>query len=53
LVELIEQCLAQDPRPAYQQPTPERRYGARLWDVDVQWHYPQPGCIQVLDITLP
>ncbi|PZW62909.1 tRNA-Thr(GGU) m(6)t(6)A37 methyltransferase TsaA [Pseudomonas sp. URMO17WK12:I1] len=53
LVELIEQCLAQDPRPAYQQPTPERRYGARLWDVDVQWHYPQPGCIKVLDITLP
>ncbi|MDQ7986086.1 tRNA (N6-threonylcarbamoyladenosine(37)-N6)-methyltransferase TrmO [Pseudomonas sp. G34] len=53
LVELIEQCLAQDPRPAYQQPTPERRYGARLWDVDVQWHYPQPGCIRVLDVTLP
>lgn len=53
LVELIEQCLAQDPRPAYQQPTPERRYGARLWDVDVQWHYPQPGCIRVLDVALP
>ena len=53
LVELIEQCLAQDPRPAYQQPPPERRYGVRLWDVDVHWHYPQPGCIRVLDITLP
>ncbi|WP_070886622.1 tRNA (N6-threonylcarbamoyladenosine(37)-N6)-methyltransferase TrmO [Pseudomonas argentinensis] len=53
LVELIEQCLAQDPRPAYQQPTPERRYGVRLWDVDVHWHYPQSGCIKVLAITMP
>ena len=26
LLELIEQCLAQDPRPAYQKPEPERRY---------------------------
>ena len=51
LVELIEQCLAQDPRPAYQQPTPERRYGARLWDVDVQWNYPQAGHIRVLDVV--
>ncbi|SDF76078.1 tRNA (N6-threonylcarbamoyladenosine(37)-N6)-methyltransferase TrmO [Phytopseudomonas seleniipraecipitans] len=53
LVELIEQCLAQDPRPAYQQPQPERRYGVRLWDVDVHWHYPQPGCIRVLAVTVP
>ncbi|WP_313515380.1 tRNA (N6-threonylcarbamoyladenosine(37)-N6)-methyltransferase TrmO [Pseudomonas sp.] len=51
LVELIEQCLAQDPRPAYQQPEPERRYGARLWDVDVQWHYPQAGTIRVLQVS--
>ncbi len=51
LVELIEQCLAQDPRPAYQQPEPERRYGARLWDVDVQWHYPQAGMIRVLQVS--
>ncbi|MCY1428391.1 hypothetical protein D9M71_442740 [compost metagenome] len=50
VIELIEQCLAQDPRPAYQVPTPERRYGARLWDVDVHWHYPRPGLIRVLDI---
>ncbi|UFH50346.1 tRNA (N6-threonylcarbamoyladenosine(37)-N6)-methyltransferase TrmO [Pseudomonas sp. KNUC1026] len=52
LVALIEQCLAQDPRPAYQAPVPERRYGARLWDVDVHWHYPEPGLIRVLDIAL-
>ena len=50
LVALIEQCLAQDPRPAYQQPSPERRYGTRLWDLDVRWHYPQPGQICVLDV---
>lgn len=50
LVELIEQCLAQDPRPAYQLPTPERRYGARFWDVDVRWHYPQAGVICVLEV---
>jgi tRNA (adenine37-N6)-methyltransferase len=51
LVELIEQCLAQDPRPAYQQPQPERRYGAGFWDVDVRWHYPQPGQIRVLEVV--
>lgn len=50
LVALIEQCLAQDPRPAYQQPEPERRYGARFWDLDVHWHYPKPGSIRVLDV---
>ncbi|MFJ5295216.1 tRNA (N6-threonylcarbamoyladenosine(37)-N6)-methyltransferase TrmO [Pseudomonas sp. NPDC088368] len=52
LIELIEQCLAQDPRPAYQQPTPERRYGAQFWDLDVRWHYPQPGQIRVLEVVL-
>lgn len=52
MIELIEQCLAQDPRPAYQTPTPERRYGAQFWDVDVRWHYPQPGLIRVLEVVL-
>jgi tRNA-Thr(GGU) m(6)t(6)A37 methyltransferase TsaA len=51
LIELIEQCLAQDPRPAYQTPTPERRYGAQFWDLDVRWHYPQPGVIRVLEVV--
>lgn len=51
LVELIEQCLAQDPRPAYQQPAPQRHYGARFWDVDVRWHYPQSGSICVLEVV--
>ena len=51
LVELIEQCLAQDPRPAYQAPTPERRYGTQFWDLDVRWHYPQNGLIRVLEVV--
>ncbi|RMM54928.1 tRNA (N6-threonylcarbamoyladenosine(37)-N6)-methyltransferase TrmO [Pseudomonas corrugata] len=51
LVELIEQCLAQDPRPAYQTPAAEREYGAQFWDVDVRWHYPQPGSIRVLEVV--
>ncbi|WPP01075.1 tRNA (N6-threonylcarbamoyladenosine(37)-N6)-methyltransferase TrmO [Pseudomonas sp. HR96] len=50
LVALIEQCLAQDPRPAYQVPSPERVYGARFWDVDVRWHYPQAGVICVQQV---
>ena len=50
LVELIEQCLAQDPRPAYQTPTAQREYGAQVWDLDVRWHYPEPGMIRVLEV---
>jgi tRNA-Thr(GGU) m(6)t(6)A37 methyltransferase TsaA len=52
LVALIEQCLAQDPRPAYQQPGPERRYGTRLWDLQVRWHYPEATRICVLEVVL-
>ena len=48
---LIEQCLAQDPRPAYQTPAPDRRYGTRLWDVDVRWHYPDPASITVVEVS--
>lgn len=51
VVELIEQCLAQDPRPAYQTPTPERRYGVQFWDLQVRWHYPTPGRIRVLEVV--
>ncbi|MGC1329676.1 tRNA (N6-threonylcarbamoyladenosine(37)-N6)-methyltransferase TrmO [Pseudomonas sp.] len=52
LVDLIEQCLAQDPRPAYQVPVPEREYGVRFWDVEVRWHYPQAGTIRVMEVVL-
>jgi tRNA-Thr(GGU) m(6)t(6)A37 methyltransferase TsaA len=48
--DLIAQCLAQDPRPAYQRPHPERHYGVRLWDLEVRWHYPTPDAICVLDV---
>lgn len=39
LAELIRQLLQQDPRPPYQQPDPDRLYGMKLLDVDVQWRY--------------
>ena len=52
LVQLIEQCLAQDPRPAYQIPPSERVYGVKFWDVQVRWHYPQPEEIRVLEVVL-
>lgn len=52
LVALIEQCLAQDPRPAYQVPAAERVYGVRFWDVQVRWHYPQTDVIRVLEVVL-
>ena len=51
LVELIEQCLAQDPRPAYQVPVPERVYGVKFWDVQVRWHYPRPDVIRVMEVV--
>lgn len=50
LVELIEQCLAQDPKPAYQRPDAEREYGVRFWDINVRWHYPQADRIRVLAV---
>lgn len=34
---LIEQVLAQDPRPAYQQPAPDKLYGMTLFDLNIQW----------------
>jgi len=39
--ELIEQMLAQDPKPAYQKPDPTRVYGVKIWDLDVKWCYPE------------
>lgn len=37
--ELIEQMLAQDPKPAYQIPDPNRLYGVKIWDLEVNWQY--------------
>ena len=50
VVELIEQCLAQDPKPAYQRPAADREYGVRFWDINVRWHYPQADRIRVLAV---
>jgi tRNA-Thr(GGU) m(6)t(6)A37 methyltransferase TsaA len=52
LAELIEQCLAQDPRPAYQQPTPERIYGVQFYDVQVRWRYLTLEQIEVIEVSL-
>ncbi|MDZ5601294.1 tRNA (N6-threonylcarbamoyladenosine(37)-N6)-methyltransferase TrmO [Pseudomonas sp. RP23018S] len=51
LVALIEQCLAQDPRPAYQVPPAERVYGVKFWDVQVRWQYPTPQRIRVIEVS--
>lgn len=51
VVELVEQCLAQDPKPAYQQPGPDRQYGAMFWDFNVTWHYPSGDRISVLGLS--
>ena len=39
LIDLVEQVLQQDPRPAYQTPDTERVYGMRLYDLNIQWRY--------------
>lgn len=52
VVELIEQILQQDPKPAYQQPTPLREYGVKLWDLNVKWRYPSATMIEVTALTL-
>jgi tRNA-Thr(GGU) m(6)t(6)A37 methyltransferase TsaA len=50
--ELIEQMLAQDPKPAYQKPDPERIYGVKIWDLEVQWCYREAGRLTITSITL-
>lgn len=50
VIELIEQCLAQDPKPAYQTPSPDRTYGVRFWDLNIRWCYPSADVIQVLAV---
>ena len=52
VIELVEQCLAQDPRPAYQQPTPERIYGVQFWDVQLRWRYLTLEQIEVVEVCL-
>lgn len=47
LRELIEQVLAQDPRPAYRQ-AGERRYGVPLRDVDVRFRARDDGAVGII-----
>jgi tRNA-Thr(GGU) m(6)t(6)A37 methyltransferase TsaA len=42
LLDLIEQVLQQNPKPAYQEPDPDRIYGMKLYDLDVRWRYLKP-----------
>ena len=49
---VLNQCLAQDPKPAYQKPDPQREYGARFWDLNVVWHYPCADRLTILRIEL-
>lgn len=50
LPRLIEQVLAQDPRPAYQKTDPERIYGMKLCSFNLCWRYTQAG-IEVISLT--
>lgn len=51
VVAVIGECLAQDPRPAYQAHDPEREYGVRLWDLNVRWRYPTGDSILITEIS--
>jgi len=51
LASLICQILQQDPRPQYQQPEPNRIYGMKLLDLDVQWQYPQDHVDHAILVT--
>lgn len=53
LIALIEQCLAQDPRPAYQEIDSTRLYGAPFWGVEVRWRYLSPSAIEVVALQGP
>ncbi|WP_206486551.1 tRNA (N6-threonylcarbamoyladenosine(37)-N6)-methyltransferase TrmO [Thalassotalea sp. G2M2-11] len=49
---LIEQVLAQDPRPAYKQgKTDTKVYGMSLYGKNITWHVPKLNTIEVLEIT--
>ncbi|MBN57090.1 tRNA (N6-threonylcarbamoyladenosine(37)-N6)-methyltransferase TrmO [Thalassolituus sp. UBA3500] len=51
VIAVIEECLAQDPRPAYQAHDPEREYGVRLWDLNIRWRYPSDQSIVITEVS--
>lgn len=50
LSRLIEQVLAQDPKPAYQQPEPDRIYGMALCGFNLRWRYLSSGALEVVGL---
>lgn len=50
LLALIQECLAQNPKPAYQKTDPKRLYGCILWNMNVQFRYLNDGHIQVENV---
>ena len=49
---LIEQVLAQDPRPAYKKNKPDEKvYGMHLYNVNIQWQLLNFNTIEVIEIT--
>ena len=50
LIPLLEQTLAQDPKPAYQAVDTERSYGTQIYNFEVKWRYLTASHIQVTDI---
>lgn len=49
--QLVEQVLAQDPRPAYVSDDQQREYGMQLYDANIRWKL-AGNDIEVLSITL-
>ncbi|MFC6634926.1 tRNA (N6-threonylcarbamoyladenosine(37)-N6)-methyltransferase TrmO [Microbulbifer taiwanensis] len=50
LPRLIEQVLAQDPKPAYQQPQPDRIYGMALCGFNLRWRYLSSDALEVVGL---
>lgn len=44
---LLRQILQQDPRPQYQQPDPDRRYGMTLREAEIRWCYEPAAAAEI------
>lgn len=50
MVALIQQCLAQDPKPAYHKLDSTRIYGCCFWHTNIRFRYVHTGKIEVLSV---
>lgn len=51
LQQVIEQVLAQDPRPAYRKGKPDTKvYGVHLYHFNIQFDYPTLECVRILSL---